>query len=834
MNLKKSGRMLWIVAAVAMLAMVLQGCGGDDGVSQGLHDDVVMDNDELMAALAAANAEVTRLNGLLGDADDPAADSIRGMLAAANANVMSLTGMLETANGSVTSLTGDLETANASVMSLTGELETANGNVMSLTGELETANGMVTSLTGELETANGMVTSLTAELGTANADVTRLTGELATANGMVTSLTGELATANGMVTSLTGELSTANGMVTSLTGELATANGMVTSLTGELSTANGMVTSLTGELATANGMVASLTTELDGDGTDANPGLRAQLATANARIAALEDGTAEDVLAPIKTAASDAATAAGTASTAAGTAAGEAETAAENRATIQTGDANSVMDADMARMKANTAADEAMKAATASQMAQDAMDADEARPQRTAAEAAQAEAEQAQMDAETAQGEAEADAMVELKIDDKTKSVGDTSITIDGQSRETTVNDVTRITGLLDGEDIQTPGARDINGRPLVFEGTTVSGRENTAADVDAGFTYDSDDDSARVTLIHSYLGSTKQKQFVRSDDTTPFNGDNGARDIDAPGSGQAGGQDLPPDNDSTNDIPNGSVTIPASAAEYIDVDVTAIPKVAGSAFRSAVRATGVTTGPLPRATLHYVKSGAADTTTGDTDDGIDQTKIFLERDVEAGVVTYNVVNVVEVTIDNGAMFEHIHYGIWNGLSGDGDNTVADLGIGFVQNYSDEGMTDVMPNIGSATYNGNYVANVQVADVDGDGDITRTSGTSTMVANFAKSEVDVTLVHATLGGFVTLEGDIAGNTFSGDKMKLFDTDTTTEGIQNASGLATGGKFDASFSGGFFGTLAAEAGGVFDISSEDNEDGAARGSFGGAR
>ena len=31
MNLKKLGRMFWVIAAVAMLAMVLQGCGGGNG-----------------------------------------------------------------------------------------------------------------------------------------------------------------------------------------------------------------------------------------------------------------------------------------------------------------------------------------------------------------------------------------------------------------------------------------------------------------------------------------------------------------------------------------------------------------------------------------------------------------------------------------------------------------------------------------------------------------------------------------------------------------------------------------------------------------------------------
>ena len=247
------------------------------------------------------------------------------------------------------------------------------------------------------------------------------------------------------------------------------------------------------------------------------------------------------------------------------------------------------------------------------------------------------------------------------------------------------------------------------------------------------------------------------------------------------------------------------------------------MPKAAGSSFRA------VDTTDDTRTTLYYVKSGDPDMTTGDTDDGIDQTRLFLERDSAGGVVTYNVVNVIEVTIDAASAFEHLHYGLWNGISGDGDNEVSDLGIGFVTALPDGmGMTEVMPNLGSATYNGNYVANVQRADPEGDGDITRMDGTSSMVANFTKQEVDVTL-----SGLVTLEGMIDENMFSGDKAAIIDTDPA-EGVQNGSGLAVNGKFDGTFEGAFYGPLGAEAGGVFDFASDDNEDGAFTGSFGGAR
>ena len=150
-----------------------------------------------------------------------------------------------------------------------------------------------------------------------------------------------------------------------------------------------------------------------------------------------------------------------------------------------------------------------------------------------------------------------------MKIDDKTKSVGDTSITIDGQSRERTVNGDTIITGLLDGcgwryndrwrEDRST-------GCLSCLRIMAVEARAGEAENVDVGFTYDSSDDSARVTLVHSYLGTAKQMQFLRSGDDNPFNGDNGAPTVALPSLGQT---PLDPNTDSTDDgITNGAVTI--------------------------------------------------------------------------------------------------------------------------------------------------------------------------------------------------------------------------------------------------------------------------------
>ena len=85
----------------------------------------------------------------------------------------------------------------------------------------------------------------------------------------------------------------------------------------------------------------------------------------------------------------------------------------------------------------------------------------------------------------------------------------------------------------------------------------------------------------------------------------------------------------------------------------------------------------------------------------------------------------------ITTTIPVAAEYEHIHFGVWAGLgaaAADGSQEIADLGIGFVQDISGEGPTADMPNSGSATYNGNWVATVREADFEGDGDISLENG----------------------------------------------------------------------------------------------------------
>ena len=125
-----------------------------------------------------------------------------------------------------------------------------------------------------------------------------------------------------------------------------------------------------------------------------------------------------------------------------------------------------------------------------------------------------------------------------------------------------------------------------------------------------------------------------------------------------------------------------------------------------------------------------------------------------------------------------------------------------------------------MPNGGSAMYTGNWVAAVQAADGDGNGPMSLQHGAASIYAQFGDGDIT-----ATLTDLATLEGDIAGNQFSGMK-------ATATG----SGLDTTADFEGSFSGAFYGAKGAEAGGVFDFASDDgdNEGGAFRGAFGGKK
>ena len=517
----------------------------------------------------------------------------------------------------------------------------------------------------------------------------------------------------------------------------------------------------------------------------------------------------------VQTDAVQAAMDAGDAATLAKMASDAALVARENRALIQTGDLQEEGNSGMLAHAAYTQAKAAADAATAAQKASDA-----AAEETTVAAATRAlvMAETARDNAETAQGMAEAqrDAAVlaaanEVKIVDKTKTVGDTSITVGvDDTRTVAINEATTRTGkegditamseLVNGV---LGVAADANANPPVV---AVVSKPNVAAGrpINIGFVYDSSDDSARVALVHSYIGSTAVGAYF--------------------------------DGTGTREATDGVYT------DTADNDVEKPIKAATGTYYEATVGLDIedgTEGNIAVATkegisLYYYE------TTAEVDDVT--TKTFLRRtntetnedtaSEDFGQVTdmYQVVDTrTGVMLPEATEYAHHHYGIWTDLeeaAKNGDNAISKLGVGFVAGLSE--MTgDDMPNHGGATYNGGWIAHVQAADPDGNGGITMQTGDSKMVADFEMGDVDVTLT-----GLATLEGTIMdGNTFSGSKAP---TIAAAAADAENGGLDVAGKFAGSFSGAFFGPKAKEAGGVFDYSSEDNEDGAFRGAFGGVR
>ena len=95
------------LALCAAVALMLAGCGGDDGVNPTTHMDVEDERDMYKAQ----------------------AEQLQTDLTAATAEVTRLTGELDTATGNVTRLTGELNTANMDLTTANGEVTRPDGRV---------------------------------------------------------------------------------------------------------------------------------------------------------------------------------------------------------------------------------------------------------------------------------------------------------------------------------------------------------------------------------------------------------------------------------------------------------------------------------------------------------------------------------------------------------------------------------------------------------------------------------------------------------------------------------------------------------------------------------
>ena len=545
--------------------------------------------------------------------------------------------------------------------------------------------------------------------------------------------------------------------------------------------------------------------------------------------------TSTEPTAPEPTEMEKAQTAAMEAATAAMTAAGNAKTAADdadadrtNAATLQTGETSGDL-AGKAREYANAAHKAYMAAKAASEAAAEATDV-------TSAVRAQVDAEDAQADAEAAEtkaveyGQNSMDAAAaELMIDDTVKRVGDTELDAKAPASKVVAgvgdDEQTTRTGLLDEGMLPTATGDGV----AADEGAVTGAQENPATvEVEAvkhvqavagrmfpiGKLVDSAGDTARLMIVTQYAGS--KSVYVYSLGTVLDSAPTKAGRLSLDDS----------DPDTTEDVNNVALrsegTFYRAGADTGDLahDDTVGTKSEGVEVFSYVD-------PIAGNQVDREKSYVVLTTYSTTDGTTTYT--YTNVDVEVPVAAIGTEKAfetkVKASIPEATDYEHIHFGVWAALgeaAADGSQKIADLGIGFVQNFSDGGLTGAdMPNNGSAKYEGNWVATVRVADVDGNGAISLKNGDAKVDANFEMGEIT-----ATLEMLATLTGDISGNTFSGTKA------TVESG--NGHSLDSEGKFTGSFSGGFYGTKAAEAGGVFDFTSEDKEAGEFLGAFGADR
>ena len=180
-------------------------------------------------------------------------------------------------------------------------------------------------------------------------------------------------------------------------------------------------------------------------------------------------------------------------------------------------------------------------------------------------------------------------------------------------------------------------------------------------------------------------------------------------------------------------------------------------------------------------------------------------------------------------TTDVVSRFEHLSYGAWStvapetGGNADFDHRFESIGSGYLVAL-DEARTPTadMPMTGTATYMGQYTGFIHGHGASGL--LAKSDGDVEMTADFVNAAMKVDIV-STRGGKLVLSGAIQGNEFSGTTIDQMGVGSLIE-AQGAT---------ASFSGGFYGNAAVEAGGVFEVVGGRAQDpGRLVGAFGGRR
>ena len=538
------------------------------------------------------------------------------------------------------------------------------------------------------------------------------------------------------------------------------------------------------------------------------------------------DAAAE--LAAVQMAATAAAAAAKMASAAAAADAMTAMNATANIATLQTDEMSKMMAYD-----AKKAADGAMKAYMAAKMASEtaaaAMTTEAATEARVMADAAQMDAEKYAMTASEKSDGAVKYAAMELMINGTMKMVGDSSIDARmGMLTDTADDGSKTITGLQDTAPMHTTEA--VDGVPYAVRDSE-SGKDTLYKQAVAegvikiGKTLDTTDDMARLTLITHYEGKKMVRVFADGPTTEVIDVTVGAAVVATEDDAEMGSA-------LADDAIAKSVGLYYKAEHYEDAAATAVSLEDDTLLAfdrvTVTDAKGVDIFELSAdgvADLVYARrvDSTTNAATGVTTHTYRVVDIMADAMSPDGPDLGDEADDLKVTtsIPAATAYSHLHFGVWANLGEadkkDGMQMLADLGIGFVQNISDFGITEKQ-GIGKAVFNGDWVGAVARAHGEGEGDIALADGKATLTADFGKDEFT-----GKLTGLVTLEGNLSGNGFSGMKATVGANDY---------GLTAGGTFAGMFEGGIYGPAGEEAGGIFDFSS--TSDGAFRGAFGGAR
>ena len=556
---------------------------------------------------------------------------------------------------------------------------------------------------------------------------------------------------------------------------------------------------------------------------EAAAALAAAEAKAEADRMASEAAAAKELM-DVQAAAAAAMTAAKTASDMAAMDADAAMTATANIATLQTGQKSMMM-----AMDAQDAADGAMAAymaaKTASETAAAAMTVEAATVARVMADAEQANAEKYAMAADEKSMGAVKYAMTELMIDGTMKSVGGSSIDARMGMLTDAADDGSKIiTGMLADADQPNREIGDIGGamfveaQPAATPAVAGVAYKQAIAEgnITIGKTLDTTDDMARLMLITDYRGSKTVRVFANGP-TAAVTGvlaevtevTEGVMLEEGASAASVGMYYEAIHTDENGALEPGNDVLEFTDEVAVNAKGVEIFKLSGTAdnaddpvYGRIVR-TIATPGGTP---THYYR--VVDITAAAAPDD----------DAPAGTTTQI---GVTAALPAAMEYDHLHFGVWASLGGakdDGSQMLADLGIGFVQNFSDSGITEKQ-GIGTATFEGDWVAAIQRAHGEGEGAIVLDEGRATLMANFGTDEF-----MGVLSGLATLEGSLSGNGFSGMK--------ATVDANNTYSLTVGGTFSGMFEGGIYGADGEEAGGIFDFSSES--DGAFRGAFGGHR